>query len=112
VRWTEEREQFGWDENLDAARHPGLPSNEAGAFKGEHHLMDRGRGDTEVPLHVGFRGRAAVHAHIGVDEGQVLPLLGREVRRSLVPLGVAAGLLRHDADFWLRERAVRDSSYE
>jgi len=38
-------------------------------------LVDRGRADTEVALHVGFGGRASEDARIGVDEGQVLALL-------------------------------------
>ena len=53
----------------------GLAADEAGAFEGEHHLVDGRRGDAEVPLHVGFGGRAAMHARVGVDEGQILTLL-------------------------------------
>ena len=36
---------------------PGLTPDEAGAFEGENHLVNRGRADAEVALHVGF-GRA------------------------------------------------------
>ena len=42
--------------------------------------MDGGRGDAEEAPHVGFGGRAGIDAGIGVDEGQILPLLGRETR--------------------------------
>ena len=37
--------------------------------------MDRRRGDLEMALHVGFGGRLADDAGIGVDEGEVLALL-------------------------------------
>ena len=40
--------------------------------------MDAGWRDLEVPLHVGFRGRLAEDTAVGVDEGQVLTLLGGE----------------------------------
>jgi hypothetical protein len=32
--------------------------DEAGAFEGEDHLVDGGRGDAEEAPHVGFGGRA------------------------------------------------------
>ena len=41
----------------------------------------------EMALHVGFGGRAAEHARIGVDEGQVLALLFGEAWRA----GAASG---------------------
>jgi hypothetical protein len=37
-----------------------------------------GGGDAEVVLHLPFGGRLTVHARIGIDEGQILALLGRE----------------------------------
>ena len=43
--------------------------DEAGSFECEHHLVDGGGGDLEVSLHIGFGGRAAEHAGIGVDKG-------------------------------------------
>jgi hypothetical protein len=51
-----------------------LPSDEAGAFEREHHLVNGWRGDAEVALHVGFGRRATEDAPIGVDEGQILTL--------------------------------------
>ena len=66
---------LGLDQKLDAARDAGDPPDEVGAFEGEHHLMDAGWRDLEVPLHVGFRGRLAEDTAVGVDEGQVLTLL-------------------------------------
>src|ERR1700704_6718987 len=41
-------------------------------------LVDGGRGYTEVALHLALSGRASMHARVGVDEGHVLALLGRE----------------------------------
>ena len=55
-----------------------MAADEACAFEGENHLVDGGRGDAEVALHVGFGRRPAVDARVGVDEGQILALLGRE----------------------------------
>ena len=37
--------------------------------------MDGWWGDLEVPLHVGFSGRAAEDAGVGMDERQILALL-------------------------------------
>jgi hypothetical protein len=48
---------FWGDEHLDAASHAWLTSNEACTFQGQHHLVDRRRGDDESPLNVGFGGR-------------------------------------------------------
>jgi len=63
------------DEEFDASGCSWGPSDEAGAFECEHHLVDTGGRDLEVPLHVSFRGRAAEDAAVGVNEGQVLALL-------------------------------------
>ena len=66
---------------------PRGPSDEAGAFEGEHHLVHAGCRDLEVPLHVGFRRRLAEDTTVGVDEGQVLTLLicERGSRRGHAP---------------------------
>jgi hypothetical protein len=37
-----------------------------------------GGADAEVPLQICLSGRPAEHACIGIDEGQILTLLGRE----------------------------------
>src|SRR5215207_8074058 len=44
--------------------------------------MDRGRRDPEVALQISFRRRPAEHERIGMDEGQILALLGGEPRRG------------------------------
>jgi hypothetical protein len=64
--------------DLDASRNAGLSADETGPLKGEDHLVDRGRGDAEVVLHFALGGRSPMHAGIGVDEGQILALLGGE----------------------------------
>ena len=59
-------------------RGDGDPPDEVSAFEGEHHLMDAGWRDLEVPLHVGLPRAVAEEdpaVHAGVDEGQVLTLL-------------------------------------
>ena len=66
---------LGSNEELDASCDARLTANEAGAFEGENHLMDRGWADTEMALHVGFGRSAAEHVRVRVDEGQVLALL-------------------------------------
>ena len=40
--------------------------------------MDGRRGDAETTLDVGFGGRPQVDARVGVDEGEILALGGRE----------------------------------
>jgi hypothetical protein len=52
-----------------------LPADQSVSFERDDHLMDRGRADTEVPLHIGFGGGALEHVGIDIDEGQVLALL-------------------------------------
>jgi hypothetical protein len=49
--------------------------NEAVSFEGDDHLVDRGRGDLKVALHVGLGGRASEHVRVSVDESQILALL-------------------------------------
>ena len=99
---------LGRNEHLDAARDAGLAADEAGAFEGEHHLVDGGRGDAEVALHVGFGGRPAVHARVGVDEGQILALLGREAgsvpARHLIHLSIRSGPPTEEAQMNVRYR--------
>ena len=63
------------NEDLDASGYAGLTPDQAISFERHHHLMDRGRTDLEMALHVGLGGRASEHVRVGVDEGQVLALL-------------------------------------
>jgi hypothetical protein len=44
--------------------------------------MNRRRADAEVPLQVSFGGRPPEHVRVSIDEGQVLPLLGRKAWRG------------------------------
>lgn len=71
-----------WDEDVNASGAAGLPTDEAVAFEAEDHVVDRRRGDAEMPLHVGFGGSLTEHALIDVDEGQVLALLIGETMRA------------------------------
>jgi hypothetical protein len=66
---------FRSNEDLDASGDAGLTLNEAISFERYDHLMDRGRADLKVALHVGLGGRASEHVRVGIDEGQVLALL-------------------------------------
>jgi transposase len=75
------------NEELDAAGGPWLPSDEAGAFKGQYHLVNRGWAHPEILPHVGFGRRPAVQACVEVNEGQILALLGREAFCSLTHPG-------------------------
>jgi hypothetical protein len=59
---------------LDASSDAWLTANEAVSFKGDDHLVDRGRADLEVALHIGLGGWTPEHVRVGVDEGQVLAL--------------------------------------
>ena len=69
----------GRHEDLDAARYGGLASNETCTFEGEDHLVNGRWCHAEVSLDVGFgRGRVPMDAGVGIDEGQILALLGRE----------------------------------
>jgi transposase len=70
---------FWINQDFDAARGPGLPSDESGAFERQHHLVNRRRGDAKVLLHVGFGWRPTMQPRVEVDERQILALLGREV---------------------------------
>ena len=60
---------------MDASGDAGLTANEAVSFERHDHLVDRGRTDLKVALHVGLGGRASEHVRVDVDESQVLTLL-------------------------------------
>jgi hypothetical protein len=60
---------------LDASGDAGLTANQAVSFERHDHLVDRGRADLKVAVHVGLGGWAAEHVRVGVDESQVLTLL-------------------------------------
>ena len=66
---------FRSNEDLDASGDAGLTLNEAISFERYDHLVDPGRADLKVTLHVGLGGWASEHVRIGVDESQVLALL-------------------------------------
>ena len=63
---------------MDASGDTGLTPNEAISFERQDHLVDRGRADLKVALHIGLGGWAPEHVKIGVDESQVLALLFSE----------------------------------
>ena len=80
---------FGFEEDYDAPCLSRLPLDQAGFFEGQDHLVDGWWGDLEVALHVGFGGRSAVDAGVGMDEGEVLALFFGEagLARSVTGLG-------------------------
>ena len=70
---------FIWrNQELDASRDAWLALYQALSLEDQHHLMDGRRADTEMSLQVGFCWRAAEDAGIGMDEGEILALLGGE----------------------------------
>ena len=73
---------FRGNEELDASGDAGLAADQSGPIEVENHLMDRGRADTEVALHVGFGRGLSEHPRIDVDEGQILALLFGEALRA------------------------------
>ena len=75
---VEVRQALRIDADLDASRDAWLPGDPAGALEGEDHLVDGRRGDAEMALHVGFGGRATEQLRVGVNESEILPLLGGE----------------------------------
>lgn len=77
---AQHRKQFGSDKDFDAARDARLPPDQPSSFESEHHLVDRGRTNAKVPLEIGFGGRSAEDARIGIDERQTLTLLWRETQ--------------------------------
>lgn len=92
----QEWQVLGRHEDFDAARDPGLSADEASAFEGENHLVDGWRGDAEVVLHLMFGGWSPMDPGVGVDEGQILSLLGRKAglwsARHLIHLSIRLGL--------------------
>ena len=60
---------------MDASGDAGLTTNQAISFERHDHLVDGGRADLKVALHIGLGGWAPEHMRIGVDEGQVPALL-------------------------------------
>ena len=60
---------------MDAPWLAWLALDEACSFEGQNHLMNCWWRDLEVSLHVGFGGRSSVDAGVGVNEGEILPLL-------------------------------------
>lgn len=79
---TKDREPFGIDEYFDAAGGSRGAPNPTASFQRQHHLVSGGWGYGEMALDVGLGGGTAMNARIGVDEGQVLPLLGRKAGRG------------------------------
>ena len=63
------------NEDFDASGDAGLTPNQAITFERDDHLVDRGRADLKVALHVGLGGWASEHVRVGVDESQVVALL-------------------------------------
>lgn len=60
--------EFFWrDQQLDASGDARLSSDQSNALQGEHHVMDGRWADAEMPLQVGFGGRATEDAGIGVE---------------------------------------------
>ncbi|MGY3573031.1 transposase [Bradyrhizobium sp. USDA 4504] len=86
------------NEELDAASGPRLPSDEAFAFERQHHLVNGGRADAKILLHVGFGRWPAMQARVEVDKRQILPLLGREGFCSKTHTGRPIQLFVHASD--------------
>ena len=74
---------FGINEQLDAARGPWLSADETRPFERQHHLVNRGRADAEVFLHVGFCRRPTVLAGELVRLTEHASLSRETVRRRL-----------------------------
>jgi hypothetical protein len=68
---------------LDASRLAWSATNQPELLKFHDHPMDGRRCDSEEGLHVGLGWRSPVEQSVGVDEGEVLPLLLREPRLGL-----------------------------
>ncbi len=67
-------------QQFDAARNARLTLDQPSAFECEQHLVDGWRGDAKAALQVGLGWRPAEDQRVGMDEGQILPLLWREAR--------------------------------
>ena len=72
---------------MDASCDAGLTANETISFERHDHLVDRGRADLKVALHVGLGGWASENVRVSVDESQVLALLFGEALSA----GAASG---------------------
>ena len=72
---------------MDAPGDAGLASDETVSLEGYDHLVYRRRADLKVALDVGLGGRATEHVRVGVDEGQILPLLFGESLSAEVAVG-------------------------
>ena len=68
---------------LDASRLARSATDQPELLEFHDHPMDGRRGDPEEGLHVGLSWRSAIEERVGVDEGEVLPLLLREPRLGL-----------------------------
>ena len=62
-------------EKTDGPGLPRCPLDQSVRFQRQDHLVNRGRGDSEVLLHFGFRGGAAVDFAVVVNERQILARL-------------------------------------
>jgi hypothetical protein len=82
VEPIEDWQVFWWDEEFNASGQPWLSADEPVALEAENHLMDRGRADAEVALHVGFGWSLVEDVRIDVDEGQIVALLFGEAVRA------------------------------
>jgi hypothetical protein len=60
---------------LDASGDAWLTANESISLERDDHLVDRGRADLKVALHVGLGGWAPEYVRVGLDEIQILALL-------------------------------------
>src|SRR5215472_8598205 len=54
------------------------PLDQAIKLQSLDHLVNRGRGNLEIPLQIGLRGCLAVNLRIVIDEHQILTLFRRE----------------------------------
>lgn len=77
----EERQQARVDEQFERAGRARRASDQAEPFELQDHLVNRRRSHLEEGLHVRLGRRPAVDRAVGVDEGEVLALQGREPAR-------------------------------
>lgn len=70
------------NEEFDASGEAWLSADESGVVEVNDHLVDGGRADTKMALHVGFGRGLSEHMRINVDEGQILTLLFGEGLRG------------------------------
>jgi hypothetical protein len=74
LRWAQEGQAFGLDQDFDTASQIRIPADQAYPFQGQHHLVNGRRAHPKVALNFGLSRRAAMHPRIGIGEGQVLVL--------------------------------------